>query len=63
MGWVERDFKDQLIPAPFHGKGHFPLEQIGQSPIQPGIEHFAELLSPQFTFISSGPSITFLLKY
>jgi len=29
---------EQLIPKPCHGQGHLPLDQVAQSPIQPGLE-------------------------
>lgn len=32
MGWVERDLKDDLIPTPRYGQGHFPLELEISSP-------------------------------
>jgi len=40
MVWVERDLKDLLVPIPCHGQGHLPLDQVTQSPIQHGLEHF-----------------------
>jgi len=40
MVWVRRDLKDHLVPTPCHGQGHFPLDQVAQSLIQPSLEHF-----------------------
>ncbi|EOA97032.1 hypothetical protein Anapl_17450, partial [Anas platyrhynchos] len=39
MVWVGRDLKDHPVPPPCHGLGHLPLDQVAQSPIQPGLEH------------------------
>jgi len=41
MGWfgLEGTFKDHLVQALSHGQGHLPLDQVAQSPIQPGLEH------------------------
>jgi len=37
MVWVGRDLIDQLVPTPLAmGKGPCPLDQLAQSPIQPG---------------------------
>lgn len=38
MGWAGKDLKDHLIPNPCHGQGHPPLNQVTQSPMQPGFE-------------------------
>ena len=40
MVWVGKDLKGHLIPTPLHGQGHLLLDQVAQSPIQPGLEHF-----------------------
>jgi len=37
---VGRDLKDHLVPTPCHEQGHLPLDQVAQSSIQPGLEHF-----------------------
>jgi len=37
---VGRDLKDHLVPTPCRGQGHVPLDQVAQSSIQPGLEHF-----------------------
>jgi len=29
-----------LFHPPSHGQGHLPLDQVAQSPVQPGLEHF-----------------------
>lgn len=34
------DLKDDLVPPHCHGLGHFPLAQVAQGLIQPGLEHF-----------------------
>jgi len=39
MVWVGRNLKDYLVQPPCHGQGHLPLDQVAQSPIQPGLEH------------------------
>ena len=39
MVWVGRDLKDHLVQPPCHGQGHLPLDQVAQSPIQPGLGH------------------------
>jgi len=36
----EETFKDDLVQPPCHGQGHLSLDQIAQSPIQTGLEHF-----------------------
>jgi len=36
---LEGTFKDHLVQGPCHGQGHLPLDQVAQSPIQPGLEH------------------------
>jgi len=40
MFWIGTDLKDYLVPTPCHGQGHLPLDQVSQSPMQPGLEHF-----------------------
>ncbi|KAK4821804.1 hypothetical protein QYF61_003833 [Mycteria americana] len=40
MIWVAKDLKDHLVPTPCHGQGQLPLDQVAQSPMQPGLEHF-----------------------
>jgi len=40
MVWVGRDLIDLLDPTLCHGQGHLPLDQVAQSPIQPGLELF-----------------------
>jgi len=42
MVWVGRALKDHLIPTLQHGQGHLLLDQVTQSPIQPGLEDFQE---------------------
>jgi len=42
MVWVGRDCKDHLFPNPCHRQGHHSLDQVAQSPIQAGFEHFQE---------------------
>lgn len=37
LGW--RYFKDYPVPSLWHGQGHFPLDKVAQSCIQPGLEH------------------------
>ena len=37
--WVGRDLKAHPVPALCHGQGHLPLDQVAQSPIQPGLDH------------------------
>jgi len=39
MVWVGRDLKDHLVPPPLPWQGYLPLDQVVQSPIQPGLEH------------------------
>jgi len=39
MVWVGRDLTYHLVPTPCHGQGHLPLDQVAQSPIQPGLDH------------------------
>jgi len=47
MVWVRRDVIDHLVPTlaktgnneVSHGLGHLPLDQVAQSPVQPGLEH------------------------
>ncbi|KAJ7417966.1 hypothetical protein WISP_61759 [Willisornis vidua] len=41
--WIRRDLKDHPVPTPLcHGQGQLPLDQVPQSPVQPGFEHFQE---------------------
>jgi len=42
MVWAGRDLKDHLVPtpSPCHEQGHLSLDQVAQSPVQPGLEHF-----------------------
>ncbi|KAK4818789.1 hypothetical protein QYF61_019135 [Mycteria americana] len=37
---LEGTFKDHLVQPPCHGQGHLSLDQVAQSTIQPGLEHF-----------------------
>ncbi|KAK4822675.1 hypothetical protein QYF61_019042 [Mycteria americana] len=37
---LEGTLKIIWFQAPCHGQGHLPLDQVAQSPIQPGLEHF-----------------------
>lgn len=39
MAWVGRTCEDQLVQHPCPGKGHLPLGQVTQSPVQPDIKH------------------------
>jgi len=39
MVWVGRDLRDHVVPTHCYGQGHLPLDQVAQSPIQPGLEH------------------------
>jgi len=39
MVCVGRDLKDVSFQPPCHGHAHFPLEQVAQSLIQPGLGH------------------------
>lgn len=34
LGW--KDLKDHLVPTPYYGQGHFPLDHVAQSPTQLG---------------------------
>lgn len=36
--WIGGDFKDHLIPSPCCGQGSHPLNQVAQSPTQPGLD-------------------------
>jgi len=36
---LEGTLKIIQFQLPCHGQGHLPLEQVAQSPIQPGLEH------------------------
>jgi len=38
MVWVGKALKDHLILTTCHGQGHLPLDQVAQSPVQPGLE-------------------------
>lgn len=40
MVWLGKELKIVQLQAPWHSKGHLSLEQVAQSPIQPGFEHF-----------------------
>ena len=40
MVWVGRDHYDHLVAALCYMQGHIPLDQIAQSPTQPGLECF-----------------------
>jgi len=43
MVWVGSYLIDLPVPMPpCHGQGHLPSDQVAQSPIQPGLEHFQE---------------------
>jgi len=35
----EESCNRHLVQPPCHGQGHLPLDQVAQSPIQPGLEH------------------------
>jgi len=37
---VGKDLKDHLVPTPLPGQGHLSLDQVSQSPVQPGLEQF-----------------------
>ena len=37
---LEGTFKGHLVQPPCHGQGHLALDQVAQSPVQPGLEHF-----------------------
>jgi len=37
MVWVRRNHPD---PTPCHGQGQLPLDQVIESPVQPGLGHF-----------------------
>ena len=39
MIWVGWDLSDHPVPTPCYRQGHLPLDQVGQSPIQPDLEH------------------------
>jgi len=39
MLWVGRDLKGHLVQRPCHEQGHLLLDQVAQSPVQPGLEH------------------------
>ena len=40
-GWLGLEGTLKLIQfqPPCHGQGHLPLDQVAQSPVQPGVEH------------------------
>ena len=40
MVWVGRGLYDHPVPTPCYRQGHLPLDQVAQSPIQPGLECF-----------------------
>lgn len=42
MVWVERDLKDHLVLTPLPRQARFPLDQVAQSSMQPGLEHLQE---------------------
>jgi len=48
MVWVGKNLKNHPIPTPCGGQGHLPLDQIAQSPIQPGFERLQEGSIPNF---------------
>jgi len=35
---LEETFKGQLDQPPLNKQGHLPLDQVAQSPVQPGLE-------------------------
>ena len=37
---LEGTLKITWIQPPCHEQGHLPLDQVAQSPIQPGLQHF-----------------------
>jgi len=37
---VGRDLTDYPVPAPLPWAENLPFDQVAQSPIQPGLEHF-----------------------
>lgn len=39
---LEKVFKGNLVQASCHGQENFPLDQVAQSPIPLGLEHFPE---------------------
>jgi len=41
LGW-KGPYRPSSSKAPCHGQGHLPLDQVAQSPIQPGLEHSQE---------------------
>lgn len=38
--WLEENSKTIKIQLPCHDQGHFPLNQLGQDPLQPGLKYF-----------------------
>lgn len=43
MVWVGKGLKrSSTVQALCHGYGHFPLDQVTQSPVQPGFAHLQE---------------------
>ena len=40
MFWVGRDFERSSSPNPCSEQGHLQLDQVAQSPVQPGLECF-----------------------
>jgi len=37
---LEGTFKGHIVQPPCQGQGHFSLDQVAQSPIQPDLGHF-----------------------
>ena len=46
---IGRVLTDHLVPTPCHGQGHLPPDQVAQSPVQPGLEHFQGAGSHSFS--------------
>ena len=40
MVWVGRDLQGSSSPTPGSAQGHLQLDQVAQSPVQPGLERF-----------------------
>jgi len=40
MVWVGRDLEGRVVPTSCCRQGHLPLNQVAQSPIQPGLQCF-----------------------
>lgn len=53
MVWIGRYHEDCLVPTLCHGLGHLPLDQVVQSPIQPGLEHLQGFRTDIFTASAS----------